>query len=92
MISGYSEKFRLDIIQSAVRGYERQCLEADAGGRPLYRSRSYQQADRQRKKLLMPSSRLRDFRAGHTRRGVGKTSANGGHGGDKPNWDEDEGG
>ena len=56
MISGYSEKFRLDIIQSAVRGYERQCLEADAGGRPLYRSRSYQQADRQRKKLLMPSS------------------------------------
>ena len=54
MISGYNEKFRLEIIQSAVRGYERQCQVADNGGTPLYRPRSYQRADRQRKKLLTP--------------------------------------
>ena len=56
MISGYNEKFRLEIIQSAVRGYERQCQVADNGGTPLYRPRSYQRADRQRKKLLTPTS------------------------------------
>ena len=30
MLSGYSEKFRLDTIQAAVKGYERQCQEADS--------------------------------------------------------------
>ena len=52
MLSGYSEKFRLDIIQSAVTGYERQCERADSGGTPLYRPRSYQQGERRKKKLL----------------------------------------
>ena len=28
---GYSEKFRLEIIQSAIRGYENQCEAADRG-------------------------------------------------------------
>ena len=52
MLSGYDEKFRLDIIQSAVTGYERQCERADNGGTPLYRSRSYQENERRKKKLL----------------------------------------
>ena len=41
-LSGWSEKFRLETIQSGVWGYERQCRVSDAGGRPLYRPRSYQ--------------------------------------------------
>ena len=52
MLSGYDEKFRLEIIKSAVTGYERQCERADNGGTPLYRPRSYQQSERRRKKLL----------------------------------------
>ena len=52
MLSGYDEKFRLDIIQSAITGFERQCQRADNGGTPLYRPRSYQQTERRKKKLL----------------------------------------
>ena len=46
MISGYSEKFRLEVIKSAVRGYEKQCLDADQGIKPLHRSREFQAEQR----------------------------------------------
>ena len=36
-ISGYSEKFRLDVIQAAIVTYERRCARADAGLAPLHR-------------------------------------------------------
>ena len=51
-LSGYREKFRLEVIQAAVRGYRRQCVQADKGGTPLHRPRSYQREERQRKRLL----------------------------------------
>ena len=52
MISGYSEQFRLEIIQSAVRGYERQCEAADRGERPLHRPRDYQTEQRWKQKAM----------------------------------------
>ena len=55
-LSGYSEKFRLEVIQAAVRGYRRQCERADKGGTPLHRPRSYQRETRRQKKLLAATS------------------------------------
>ena len=51
-VSGYSEKFRLEIIQSAVRGFEKQCENADRGIKPLHRSREFQAEERWKKKKL----------------------------------------
>ena len=50
MISGYGEKFRLEVIQAAVRGYEKQCLAADRGITPLHRPREFQVEERRNKK------------------------------------------
>ena len=52
MISGFSERFRLETIQSAVRGYERQCEASDKGITPLHRPREFQAEERRQKKLL----------------------------------------
>ena len=56
MMSGYNAKFRLEIIQSAVRGYDRQCDAADRGIRPLYRPRDFQAEERRKSKLLTKTS------------------------------------
>ena len=56
MLSGYSERFRLDTIQSAVRGYENQCAAADAGIKPLHRPREFQSEERRKNKLLSKTS------------------------------------
>ena len=53
---GWSEKFRLEMIQSGICGFEKQCRVSDAGGRPLYRSRSYEAEERRRKKALTKTS------------------------------------
>ena len=55
-MSGYSERFRLDIIQSAVIGYERQCERSDNGEIPLHRPRDWNKEKRRRKKLLTKTS------------------------------------
>ena len=49
-------KFRLEIIQSAVRGYEKQCEAADQGLRPLHRTRDFQSVERWKKKSLSKTS------------------------------------
>ena len=56
MLSGYHAKFRLEVIQSAVRGYERQCDDADRGTKPLYRPREFQAEQRKKTKLLTKTS------------------------------------
>ena len=56
MLSGYNEKFRLEIIQSAVRGYDRQCDASDRGIKPLYRPREFQAEERRKSKLLSKTS------------------------------------
>ena len=59
MSSGYSEKFRLKIIQAGVTGFERQCYAADNGGTPIHRPWSYNREERDRKKLMTKTSWFR---------------------------------
>ena len=55
-MSGYSEKFRLETIQSAVIGYERQCERSDKGETPLHRPKDWEKEKRRKKKLLTKTS------------------------------------
>ena len=56
MLSGYSERVRLEIFEAALTGYERQCDRADKGITPLHRPRDYKREERRRKKLLAKST------------------------------------
>ena len=51
-ISGYSEKFRLDVTQAAIVTYERRCAQADAGLAPLHRPRGWQREERRQAKAI----------------------------------------
>ena len=51
-VSGYSPRYRLEIIQAAVKGFDEQCRKADSGITPLHRSREFQEEHRWKKKLL----------------------------------------
>ena len=55
MVSGYWEKFRLEVIEAAVRLYEQKCEKADQGIEPLHRPRSFKREERRKKKLMAPS-------------------------------------
>ena len=61
MCSGYSEKFRYDILQAGVTGFERQCERADNGGSPVHRPRSYNIEERRKKKMLTKTFWYRPF-------------------------------
>ena len=41
MVSGYNERFRSDVIKSAVQSYNKQCSQADAGTVPLHQPRDF---------------------------------------------------
>ena len=56
LVSGYNSKFRLEVIQAAVVGYERKVARAESGGPPLYRPRDYQPEERRKKKLMSKTS------------------------------------
>ena len=55
-ISGYSAQFRLEVIQSAVRDYEKQCEKADKGITPLHRPREFQAEQRWKNKHMTKTS------------------------------------
>ena len=59
MVSGYNERFRSDVIKSAVEGYNNQCRRADTGTVPLHRPREFDEENRRRKKLMSKSSWFR---------------------------------
>ena len=61
--SGYSEQFRLEIIQAGVRGFENQCEVADSGGTPVHRPRTYNMEERAKKKMMTRTSWYRPFDA-----------------------------
>ena len=48
--SGYSEKFRHEIISDAVKGHEKRIQQEKDGGRPLDRPREYQERERRKRK------------------------------------------
>ena len=56
MVSGYKEKYRLEVISAAITGFERQCERADSGGTPLHRPWSYEREARTKKKLMTKTS------------------------------------
>ena len=43
--SGYSERFRHEVISDALRGFEKKRQEEAAGGQPIDRPREYHQED-----------------------------------------------
>ena len=49
--SGYSEKFREQIIDAGLKGFDKMTAVAEAGGRPINRPSSWQRQDRKRKKM-----------------------------------------
>ena len=56
-ISGYDHKFRAEIIQAALTGFQRQSAASDSGsGPPLFRSRGYDRQNRRKKKLMSRES------------------------------------
>ena len=59
MVSGYNERFRYDVIKSAVEGYDKQCRWADAGTVPLHRPRDFDEENRRKKKLMSKTSWFR---------------------------------
>ena len=48
--SGYSERFRHEVISDSLRGYQKLLLGEREGGRPVDRSKRYQQLERRRRK------------------------------------------
>ena len=61
MMSGYSEKFRLEVISSGVAGYEKQLARAAAGTCPLYRPKGYEKEERRKKNLIKKRSWYKPF-------------------------------
>ena len=51
-MSGYPEDNRRGVIESVVKGYEKQVVASEAGEVPLFRPREWQSDARKRKKLL----------------------------------------
>ena len=49
--SGYSEKFRKEILNSAFNAYEKMLADDKSGDKPLYRSRSWNFEERKKAKL-----------------------------------------
>ena len=50
--SGYDERYRLQIIQSGVAGYEKMKQVEESGGRPINTPRSWEEDLRQKKKHI----------------------------------------
>ena len=42
-VSGYKERYRLEVIQAALGVHDKQCSLSDKVVKPLYRTREYQQ-------------------------------------------------
>ena len=59
--SGYSEKFRLEVISSGVAGFEKQLSRAAEGICPLYRPKGYKTEERRRKKLVAKRAWYKPF-------------------------------
>ena len=51
-LSGYSARFRMEVIKSGMICYDRQLAREEAGQCPLYRPKGYKKAERKKKKLV----------------------------------------
>ena len=48
--SGFNEKFRKDLLDSAFKAFEKMKVDDQTGKKPMYRSRSWNFEERSRKK------------------------------------------
>ena len=48
--SGYNQRYRQEVIQSVLRGWEKMVEEQEAGRRPINRARSWQEKERRQEK------------------------------------------
>ena len=48
--SGYNEDYRLQVMQSGVKGYDKMVEVAGSGGRPINRPKTWEEDKRQKKK------------------------------------------
>ena len=48
--SGYDEKFRIEVLESAAKAYKKIRLKVDRGERPLYRRKEWKQEERAKEK------------------------------------------
>ena len=61
--SGYNARYRAEVIQAAVTGYERLLAKVDRGERPLHRPREWNAEARRQKKLIQKAAW---YRPAHT--------------------------
>ena len=59
--SGYSARYRLEIIESAMNAFDKMKKEQEEGGRPINRPRNYQAEERRKMKL---SAKTQWFKTG----------------------------
>ena len=50
-ISGYNQKFRMEILDSAIKAFEKMVEDDKSGVKPMYRSRDWNAEERQKSKL-----------------------------------------
>jgi hypothetical protein len=58
-LSGYDERFRLQVIRSGVEGFDKMAEVARSGGQPINRPRSWEEDRRRRKKELQKKNWFR---------------------------------
>ena len=56
MTSGYSERYRAEIVTVGLKGFGKQCKNADKGIMPLHRPRTYNERERRQRKATAKSS------------------------------------
>ena len=59
--SGYSDKMRREVIESGVKGYEKQVSRDEIGECPLHRPKGYMNEERQKQKQLNRNAWYRPF-------------------------------
>ena len=69
--SGYSEKFRYEVISDALRGHEKMQQRENEGGQPVDRPREFDEAGRRKRKEEKPGRWFRKEKRGtNIREGV----------------------
>ena len=56
MSSGYSERYRAEVITAGIQGFNNQCKRADDGEVTLHRPRNFNREDRKRRKIITKTS------------------------------------
>ena len=61
-VSGYSAKYRFEIIKSGVEGFDKMIAEENKGGSPINQRRTWNEDRRQKKKELQKKNWFKNGR------------------------------